>query len=129
VPLLEVARAEEDLSLGVLAGQVDLAGGDLAVELVEHRRVPVDPRLDRVLPATQLVGLEASVPAIVSDRRERRFLPLPGAGRAIAHDRAQDVVSVLEDGRRELKTIALGHLDGIASAVDLRPDVLDLDAG
>ena len=129
VPLLEPARAEEQLGLGRLAGEIGLAGRDLPVELVEHRRVAVDPRLDRVLPAPELRGLEASPPAIVADRLERALLPLPRARGPVADDRAQDVVPVLEDRRRELDGIALRHLDGIASAIDLRPDVLNLDAG
>ena len=41
----------------------------------------------------------------------------------------QDVVAVLEDRRREFDRIALRHLDGIASAVHPRTDVLDLNPG
>ena len=120
---------KSSLGLGRLARELGLAGRELAVELVEHRRVPVDPGLDRELPAAELGGLEASLPAIVPDRLERALQPLPRARGPVADDRAQHVVPVLEDRRRELDGIALRHLDGIASAIDLRPDVLDLDAG
>jgi hypothetical protein len=77
VPLLDVARSEEQLGLGPLAGQVDLAGCQLPVELVEHRRVTVDPGLDRELPPAEVGGLEAPLPVIVADRLERALQPLP----------------------------------------------------
>jgi hypothetical protein len=38
-------------------------------------------------------------------------------------------VAVLEDVRRDLHPVAERSLERVAPAVDLRPDILDLDAG
>ena len=53
VPLVDRAGAEQSLGLAQLAAQVALPGRELAVELVEQRRVAVDPGLDRELPAAE----------------------------------------------------------------------------
>ena len=128
-PRLELARTEERLRLRELAGELGLAGRELAVELVEQGRVAVDPRLDRELPAAEPGRPEAAGPAVVAERLERLLEPLARAGRPVAHDRAEDVVAVLEDRRGHRDRIAVGRLDGIPSAVDLRAHVLDLDSG
>ncbi len=85
-PRIRVAGAEERLRLGELAGELGLAGGELAVELVEQGRVAVDPGLDRELPAAEPLRLEAAGPAVVAERLERRLEPCcanppPGSGR------------------------------------------------
>ena len=128
-PRLGLAGAEQRLRLGELAGELVLAGRELAVELVEQRRVAVDPGFDRELPAAEPRRPEAAGPAVVAERLQRRLEPLARSGRAVAHDCAEDVVAVLEDRRRDVDRIAVGRLDGIPSAVDLGAHVLDLDPG
>ncbi len=112
-----------------LAGELCLAGRELAVELVEQGCVAVDPRLDRELPAAEPRRPEAAGPAVVAERLERLLEPLARACRPVADDGAEDVVAVLEDRRGHGDRIAVGRLDGIPSAVDLRAHVLDLDPG
>jgi hypothetical protein len=128
-PRLELAGAEERLRLRELAGELCLPGGELAVELVEQGRVAVDPGLDRELPAAEPGRPEAAGPTVVAERLERRLEPCSRPNGAVAHDGAEDVVTVLEDRRRDVDRIAVGRLDGIPSAVGLRADVLDLDSG
>jgi hypothetical protein len=127
-PLLERAPPEQRLDLGRLAGEVDLLGGELAIELVEQRRGAVDPRLDRVLPAPELRHLELARPVVVAARLERALDPLSRARRAVANDGVQDVVPVLEDVGGQRDAVADRSLHRVAPAVDLGAHVLDLDA-
>ena len=59
-----------------------------------------------------------------------RAAPLSSASsrRAVTHRRAERLVAVAEDPRRHRDAVADGPLDRPAPAVDLRLDVLDLDA-
>ena len=50
-------------------------------------------------------------------------------GAPVAHDRAQQVVAVAEDRGADLDAVADARLDGIASAVEQRLGILDLDPG
>ncbi len=127
-PVLELAVAEQRRALGELAAQVILLGRDLPVELVDERRVRVDPCLDRVLPASEPGHLEGAAPVVVAEELERLLEPLPRSLAPIAHDGPKLVVPVLEDVRRELDPIADRALDRVPATVDLGLDVLDLDA-
>src|SRR4029077_12142382 len=64
-PRLGLAGAEQRLRFGELACELVLAGRALAVELVEQRRVAVDPGFDRELPAPEPRRPEAAGPAVV----------------------------------------------------------------
>ena len=88
-------------ALGELAGEVVLPGGVLALELVAPGAEQVAPGLDRPLPAALGLDRDLALPAdavdVGVDRLHRRLQPAAGAGRLVAHDRAQDLVTVAED--------------------------------
>ena len=121
-------------ALGQLAGEVGLAGLELARDLVAPGGERVDPRLDRPLPAPgRPVDREAARPAdavvVGVDRRQRRLVPARRrSGRLPAHDGAQDLVAVAEDVGRDVDDVADRALDRPAAAVDDRGRVLDPDA-
>ncbi len=121
--------APEHLGLGELAREVVLPRRDLALELVPERGLPVDPGLDAVLPAAGAVRREGPDPAVGLDVPHRRLLPAALAGAAVAHGGADLLVAVAEDRRPDLDRVSLAPLDRVAAAVELRPDVLDLDPG
>src|SRR5581483_952371 len=65
---VELRDPEQLLALRELPRQVFLAGLDLPAKLVAPRRLPVAPRLDRVLPATAGGDLERAGEDVVADR-------------------------------------------------------------
>ena len=126
--------AQEHHALGRLAGQVGLAGLDLAAHLVAPRGEGIGPRPDGVLPAPgRPVDLEAARPpdalVVGVDRGQRRGGPPAGSGRLPAHLGPQHLVAVPEDVDRDVDDVADGPLDRPAPTVDDRGRVLDADAG
>src|SRR4029079_9326584 len=71
---------------------------------------------------------EGARPLVVPERPERRLAPAGGGRGLVADGTAERLVGVPEDARRDVDAGALGALDGIAAAVDLRRDGLNLDA-
>ena len=124
--------AQQEHALRELAGEVGLAGVDLALELGAPRGEGVGPRLDRPFPDALDVDGEAPRPPIATlvgvDPVQRLLAPLRGALRAGLDDGAQDVGAVAEDERRDLVGVARDRLGAVPAAVDERPGVLDLDA-
>ena len=59
----------------------------------------------------------------------RRLDPVGRTRGEVADGGAELLVPVAEDGRRHLHAVARRALHGVAAAVDLRGDPLDLDAG
>ena len=121
---------EQRGALRELARQVGLAARDLALELVLPGGDAIDPGDDAELPAAERVDRERAVPAIgiLADRRaaaprasgvrrEAGSAPLPRASRG-RRARASPHTST---------SVAERALDGVAAAVDLRPDALDAD--
>ena len=92
---------EQHDALAELAGEVVLAGLELAPQLVAPRGEHVRPGLDRPLPAARAVDHERAAPAhAVVVRVERVQLglgPLAVAGAAVQDDRAELLVAVAED--------------------------------
>ncbi len=128
-PLVGVALAEERSALGELARQLDLPARELAVVLVDPGRVRVGPGLDRELPPAEVGDVDVALPAIVAECHQLTLQPAARPGAPVAHDGPQLVVAVPEDRRRDEHTLAERRLRGIAPAVHLRVDVLDLDSG
>src|SRR5581483_4855826 len=110
---------EQQRALGELARDVLLPGLDLAPKLVLERCDAVDPRLDPVTPAAAAVDGERAGPPVVAGRRERRLLPARSAGGLVAHRRAEQLVAVADDRRRDPDAVAARRLDRVAAAVDL----------
>ena len=80
-PGVDVAVTKQLLALGELAGEVRLAGGDLAIVLVEPTRVGVDPGLHAKLPGAERVRAERRLEAVVARRLEPLLAPAPLADR------------------------------------------------
>ena len=86
----------------------------------------VDPRLDGELPAAE---------PVTWNRPTKRSFPCASIGASCQsaepgaryRTRAEHVVAVAEDRRPDLDLVADRPLDRVAAAVDLGPDVLDLD--
>ena len=116
-----------------LAGEIVLAGVDLALHLVPPRGEQVVPGLDRELPAAGRGDRELALPAhavdVRVDRVHRRLEPAPAAGRLVADDGAHDLVAVAEDVRGDLDGVADATLGRVASAVERRRWAVDLRAG
>jgi hypothetical protein len=119
--------AVERGALRELAREVLLLRLDLALDLVAPRRVPVDPGLDRELPAAAAVRDEARRPAVVALEAHTYFLPAPLALAPVLDGDAEHLVPVAEDVGRDVDLLADRPLDRVASSVDLRRHALDLD--
>jgi hypothetical protein len=102
---------------------------DFASQLVLERRDPIDPRLDAEGPVPGRAGRELAAPRVVAERLERRLLPARCTRFLEAHRSAEHLVSVTEDRRGDDDRVVARRLHRKASAVGLRLDVLDLDAG
>src|SRR5207253_3930609 len=113
--------AEQHRTFRQLAAHVLLARADLAPELVLERGDAVDPRLDPIAPRPAAVDGERARPFVVAERLERRLLPARRAGRLVPDRRAEHLVSVPEDRRGHVDTVADRALDRIPPRVDLRP--------
>jgi hypothetical protein len=124
-------RAQQHDPLGQLAGQIMLAGGHLAPELVPPRPEQVRPGLDRVQPAPGARDREVRRPADPSelgvDPAQLDLLPLRFPGTAIPGHGANQLVAVTKDVRFDVDPIADAALDGVSAAVDGRGGVLDDD--
>ena len=124
---------EQHDALAQLAGEVLLAAGDLAFELVAPRREEVDPGLHRELPAAHRVDHEGALPAhalvVRVDGHQLRLDPLPPARRERADHGAQLVVAVPEHVAGDLHEVPDRALRGVATRVHRRLQVLDVDAG
>ena len=124
--------AQQQRALERLAGQVGLAGLDLARHLVAPAGEHGDPRLDRPLPGTGGVDRELTRPAhalmMGVDRGHRRLGEAPVARPPVAHDRPQGLVSVAEDVGRDRDGVADRALHRPAPALDRRGDELDADS-
>jgi hypothetical protein len=97
-PVVDRSRAEEQLALGELAGEVLLAGRDFAVVLVEPACVAIHPRLDLEARPAERVHPERAREAVVAQRGERLLAPA-ALWPAVAHDRAEHLVAVPDDRR------------------------------
>src|SRR5207249_1041590 len=97
------------------------------LELVSPRGRAVDVRLDHELPTTERRRLEGTAPTICLVVFHRHLEPCPGPERAVLHRGAEDLVAVTEDVGPDVDLLAECPLDGVAAAVEHRPDVLDLD--
>jgi hypothetical protein len=80
-PLVDGAIAEQRRTLRELASELGLTGRDLAVVLVQPRRVAVDPRLDLEAVPTDGVHGERAREPVVAERCEW-FLPPAAIGRS-----------------------------------------------
>ncbi len=131
VAWLAASRSSDD-ALRRLAAHVDLAGVELARDLVAPAGEDVDPRLDRPLRRADDVDRELAGPAdavvVGVDRRERRLAPGRLAVLPEADDGAQDLVAVAEDVGRDRDDVAYRALDRPATFLDRGPDELDADA-
>jgi hypothetical protein len=83
--------------------------------------------LDRVVIPSDRVEPEGAGPAVVVHVPHRRLEPHALVSTAIAHEREQHIVAVLEDVRGDLEDRADLALDRIAAAVDGGRDALDDD--
>ena len=123
--------AQQQRPLGELARDVLLAGGELALELLAPRRLGIGPGLDRPAPRPLLGhgegGLEAVLAALEVGAAHRRLAPERVIGPAVAHDRAHRRRAVAEDERADLDAVADAGLGRVATAVDQRLGVLDLN--
>src|SRR5581483_10549664 len=126
---VELRNAEQQRTLGELARKVFLPGFDLAPQLVPPRRGAIAPRLDDVLPAAAARHLEGAGEEVVPDRLERRGLEAARARLAVEDAGAEDVVAVADHGGGDVDALADRALDRKTAAVELRPNVLDADAG
>ena len=128
---VELEHLQQRSALLELALEVGLPGLDLPAQLVAPRLEPVDPGLDRELPPPAAVHVKGAGPAVglFLDLPHLDLVPLRGARRAVADRGAEQLVAVAEDRCPDLDLVADGALDRVAAAVELRPDVLDLDAG
>src|SRR5581483_9773120 len=90
----------------------------------------VGPRLDRVLPTAGDVDRESARPphaAEVGVHAVQRALAGPAIRRAIAHDRAEDLVTVTEYVGGDVDDVADAPLDWISAPVDAGGRELDDD--
>ena len=124
---------EQADALGQLAGEVVLLGGHLAREFVPPRAEHVGPGLDRVVPPTGLVHLEARGPAHAAevgvDPLHLDLAPVARLRRFVADDGAEDLVAVAEDVGLHGDRVADDALGRVATVVHRRRRVLDHDAG
>ena len=120
-------------ALGELAGEVVLLGGHLARELVPPGAEHVGPGLDRVLPPTGQVHLEARGPAHAAevgvDPLHLDLAPVARLRRFVADDGAEDLVAVAEDVGLHGDRVADDALGRVATVVHRRRRVLDHDPG
>jgi hypothetical protein len=125
--------AQQHDALAQLPRELVLAALELAAQLVAPRGEDVGPRLDRPLPAADRIHDERAGPADAVDVRvERVQLALrPGvrAGEPVHDDGPQLLVPVAEHVAGHLDQVADRALHRIASAVDHRIGILDVDAG
>ena len=119
---------EQRRTLGDLALEVLLAGGQLALQLVAPRRERIDPRLHLEAVEPQRAGGELAAPAVDAQLRHRRLGEPAGAGRPVPHHAAQCLVAVAHEVALHDDDVAEGALGRPAAALDRRPDVVDLDA-
>src|SRR6185503_7260089 len=101
---------------------------DLPLHLLAPRREAVDPGSDGELPEPAGVEVDVTDPPVVAGVVHECLPPAPLALRPRPHRRPEDLVPVPEDRRRHLQTLALGALDRVPPAVELRLHVLDLDS-
>ena len=114
-------------SLEQLARHI-LSRPDLRGEPMPPAREPIDPAFDRVLVCAERIDDELRLPAIVAERRHRRFAPRALARAPIQQHRGKHVVPVRKHIRAHDHAFANRPLDRKPPVVHRRTDVLDHDA-
>ena len=114
-------------SLEQLARHI-LSSPNLRGEPMPPAREPVDPTFDRVLVGAEPIDNELCLPAIVPERRHRRFAPRAPAPAPIQQHCGKNIVPIRKHIRTHDHAFPNRPLDRKPPVVHRRMDVLDHDA-